>query len=91
MYTIAGHQPKPPKVKVWRELEGFDPLKDGQINVEGTLEKIAMVYDLPVDTVAEELELADLLTCFLDCVKFVNGVVLEKLKNMPKNGEGDGE
>ena len=91
MKEIAGKTPSTSlKVKVWRELEGFDPLKDGEINVEETVKKIAMVYDLPVDTVSDELELSDLLPVFIDCVKHVNGIIFEKLKTIPKNGEGDG-
>lgn len=90
MREIAGKTPGSVKVKVWRELEGFDPLADNVIDVEGTLKRIAMVYDLPVDTVADELELNELLPLYIDCVKHVNGIVLEKLKSVPKNADGVG-
>lgn len=88
MLKIAGKLPENVKVKVWRELEGYDPLNGGDIDVEGTLEKIAMVYGLDVDVVAEELALDDLLPTYIECIKYVNDIVLSKLKNVPKNADG---
>ena len=91
MLLINGKGPVPPKVKTWRELETFNPLANGNVDVEGTLQRIALVYGTDIETVAENLDLADLLPTFIECIKYVNGVVLEKLQDVPKNVEGRNE
>ena len=51
MISINGKTPGGVKVKVWRALEGFNPLENGEINVKGTIERITMVYGISTDEV----------------------------------------
>lgn len=79
MLTIKNKKPQDIKVAVWDKISGFDPFKDEKFDLQGTIERIADVYGLTADEVAEELAVSDVLPCYLDCVKFVNGLVLSKL------------
>ena len=83
MKTIAGKTPTTCKLRVWRELEGFDPLAGNEVNIKGTAEKIASVYGVSVDDVYNELDIDELLPCFIECVHYVNELVLSKLRDVP--------
>lgn len=89
MIKINGKLPVAPRVRTWRELEGYNPLAGDKIDVNGCIERIALVYGLSVEEVEEHLELSDMLTCYVDCVEYVNNVIFEKLNGIPKNADGD--
>ena len=88
MRKICKKLPDKPKAKVWRELQGFNPLEDGKFDYGGTITKIAMVYGLTADEVEAELGLDEVLPVFLDCIEYVNSFVFAKLQAIPKNGSG---
>lgn len=87
MRKIAGKEPKNLKAKIWRELAGYDPLANDEFDFDGCVEKIALVYGVSADEVVEELDLAEVFPVFMDCIRFVNSLVLSKLDAAPKNGE----
>lgn len=77
-------------VKLWREINTFDPLKDGNFDVDGTVYFISQVRNKSVEEV-ENMAIDDLLPEFIECVKEVNSKVFSKLDKMPKNAVRDGE
>lgn len=87
MRKICKKLPDKPKAKVWRELQGFNPLEDGKFNYNATIEKIALVYGLTVEEVEADLGLDEVLPVFLECVEYVNDFVFAKLQAIPKNGK----
>ena len=74
-------------VKMWKDINTFDPMENGVFNVDGTVERVAMVTGKTVAEV-EEMPMNELLPTFLECVKTVNREVFAKLDVMPKNGSG---
>lgn len=91
MITINGKTPETVTVKAWKELAGYNPIKDNRLDVSGTVDRIAMVYNVTVEDVENELNMDDLLPCFLECVTFCNELVFKKLDVIPKNAGGDGK
>lgn len=85
MKAIKGIVPKDVKAGAWRKIAGFDPLKDNEINFDETIEKIAIVYGLTTEEVAEELTISEVLPVYLDCVRFVNDLVFSKLNQIPES------
>ena len=79
--------PKTVKAKVYRELVGYDPLKDAVFDYDGIVEKIALVYGVEKQDIEDNFELSELLPEFLRCVRFVNGEVLKNLEDVPKKKE----
>ena len=75
--------PKTVKAKVWRELVGYDPLKDGVFDYDGCVEKLALVYNVDKETIEEEMELHEMLPAFVKAVDFVNSQVVRGLKEIP--------
>ena len=74
-------------VKLWREVNDFNPLHDNNLDVDGTVELIAKVQGKPKEEV-EELPIEELLPTFVECVRQVNALVFEKVKQVPKNADG---
>lgn len=86
MIAIKGKIPKDVKAEAWRRIGGFDPFHDGSFDMDGVVERIAVVYDLTTEEVLENLNISDILPCYLDCVKFVNGLVFSKLDKIASSG-----
>lgn len=86
MRTIAGKKPGKIKVGVWRDLNGYDPLQDGNFDYTGLVERIAKIYGVTVEDVESELSVDELLPLWIDCVNYVNGQVFAGLDAIPKNG-----
>ena len=84
---INGIKPGKVKAKVWRELQGYDPLEGDKVDFEGCINKIAMVYGTDAAFIEDNLDIDDILPTFLECVHYVNGLVFSKLSVLPKNGE----
>ena len=77
-------------VKQWKDLVSFEPIsKDGVINVDGTIEQIAIVRGKTVDEIENTLTVDELLPEYIKCVHEINNLVFSKLDVMPKNGNGD--
>lgn len=81
---INGKKPGPVVAEAWRKLSGFDPFAGDKFDLDGTLERIALVYGLPVDEVAAGLQISDIIPCYLGCVRHVNGLVFSKLSEVSK-------
>lgn len=78
-------------VKLWREINTFDPLNGGKdFDLDGTVDIIARVRNKTKEEV-EEMPMEELLPEFLKCVQEVNALVFKKINQMPKNGSGDGQ
>ena len=88
MRKIKGKLPGKLKAKIWRELAGFDPLAGGKFNFDGTVERIAQVYNVKPEDVENELTVDELFPVFLDCVGYVNSQVLKKLEMLPNAESG---
>lgn len=78
-------------VKTWKELATFEPIRDGKLDIDGTVRLIAAVKDKSVEEVESETPIEELLPTFIDCVHECNNLVFKKLEAVPKNGQGDGE
>lgn len=78
------------KVKTWKKITEFQPIKNGELDVNGTVALIAEIENVPEETV-EEMKLSDLLPKFLECVSRVNREIFAKINELPKNGAGDGK
>lgn len=76
-------------VKMWKDITSFDPLANGNFDVDGTVKRIVDITGKPVEEV-EAMPMADLLPAFIECVKTVNNEVFAKMKQL-KNGSGDKE
>ena len=76
-------------VKMWKDITTFDPLANGNFDVDGTVKRIVDITGKSVEEV-ETMPISDLLPEFLNCVKLVNAEVFDKLKQL-KNGSGDRE
>jgi hypothetical protein len=76
-------------VKTWKELVTFDPIRDGKLDVDGTIRLIATVKDKTVEEIEENTPIDELLPLFLACVHEANDLVFAKINTMPKNGKGD--
>ena len=72
-------------VKQWKELNMFEPIRDGIFDVDGTVRHVAACSGKTIDEV-EEMPVSDLLPEFLRCLQEINKEVFAK---MPKNGSGD--
>lgn len=77
-------------VKLWKDINDFNPLESGKFDLDGTVKRIAEVKDIPVEEV-EKMPISDILPEFLDCVRIVNEEVFKKVNLLPKNGNGDGQ
>jgi len=75
-------------VKLWKDINAFEPIKGNVLDVDGTIDLIARVKGKTIEEM-EEIDIADLLPLFLECVHDVNAKVFEKISQMPKNGNGD--
>ena len=79
-------------VKQWKDLVAFEPIdKDGVLDVDGTINQIAIVQEKSVEDVENSIAVEDLLPTFIECVKNVNALVYKKLEVIPKNGSGDNQ
>lgn len=76
-------------VKMWKDINTFEPIKNGDLDVDGTVKRIADFRGKTVEEV-EEMEISDLLPEFLKCYHEANAAVFTKLNTLPKNAEGDG-
>lgn len=72
-------------VKIWKQLNTFDPMANGKFDVDGTVALVAVAQGKTVEDV-EEMPVDELLPTFLQCVHDANALVFSKL---PKNGSGD--
>lgn len=78
-------------VKMWKDICDFDPMHDGQLDIDGTLQRISAVKEKSIAEL-EEMPVSDLLPEFLDCVKIVNAEVFRKVDKLAKNAEvGEGK
>ena len=78
-------------VKMWKDITGFNPIKDGELDVDGTVKRIADIKGIPIEQI-EEMPVCDLLPTFLECVRIVNQEVFKKVDKLAKNAEaGDGQ
>lgn len=84
MKQIHGKVPGDIKAVAWRKIAGYNPFEGDKLDIDGVLERIAICYDLPVEDVAAELSVSDILPVYMDCVRYVNGLVFEKLNQLPK-------
>lgn len=78
-------------VKMWKDIVSFDPVKNNQLDVDGTVKRIAEIKGMTTEEV-ESMPMEQLLPTYLECVKLVNDTVFSKINSMPKNVEtGVGE
>ena len=87
---IAGVSPKTVKAKIWREIAGFNPLNEDGFKYGETVEKIALIYGLDVETVENEIDIDEIIPLYYQCVDFISSIVVEKIKQIPKNAEEEG-
>ena len=78
-------------VKDWKELITFEPIHDGGLDLDGTIEHIAKVKGKTVAEIEAETEIEDILPMFIECVHKANDLVFARLDKMPKNGNGDSQ
>ena len=78
-------------VKTWKELATFEPIRDGKLDIDGTVRLIAAVKDKSVEEVEATTPIEELLPTFIDCVHECNNLVFKKLDVVPKNAQGDGD
>ena len=79
-------------VKMWKDFTEFDPIKEnGELDLEGTLVRIAAVKSTPVEILEKEMAIEDLLPTYLECVKKVNEKVFAKINKFPNGVEGEGK
>ena len=72
-------------VKIWREMNNFDPLANGKFDIDNTIKYISIVRGKTADEV-EQMPADELLPEFLKCLREINNSVFAKLDQMPKNG-----
>lgn len=77
-------------VKVWKDINSFEPIVNDMLDVDGTVKRIAAVRGKTVEEI-EEMPIDELLPEFLRCVNETNRAVFAKLNKMPKNADGDGK
>lgn len=77
-------------VKMWKDINTFQPIVADRLDVDGTVKRIAAVREKSVEEI-EEMPVENLLPEFLECVSIVNRAVFAKLDKMPKNADGDGK
>ena len=65
-------------VKLWKDINCFEPIKGNVLDVDGTIDLIAKVKGKTIEEM-EEIDIADLLPMFLECVHEVNAKVFEKV------------
>lgn len=76
-------------VKMWKDINAFDPMAGGKLDVDGTVKHIANVREKSIEEI-EAMPMENLLPEFLECVHIVNNTVFAKINQMPKNAAGDG-
>lgn len=76
-------------IKDWKDITTFEPIKDGILDVDGTIQRIAKIKNISIEEV-EAMDVSDLLPEYLNCVRTVNESVFAKISKLPKNGDGDG-
>ena len=76
-------------VKDWKELITFEPIRDGVLDIDGTIQCIASAKGKTTDEIEAETAIEDVLPMFIECVRSANNLVFERLDKMPKNGSGD--
>lgn len=86
MTKIKGKIPTDVKAEAWIKLNGYDPFINDVFDLDGTLERIALVYGITKEDVAEDLNISDILPVYLECVKFVNSLVFSKLDKIASAG-----
>lgn len=74
-------------IKDWKDITTFEPIKDGILDVDGTIQRIAKIKNISVEEV-EAMDVSDLLPEYLNCVRAVNESVFAKISKLPKNGDG---
>lgn len=82
------------KAKCWTLVMEFEPVnKDtGMFDLPGAMRVIATVYNVSEDDVAETLTVPEVMPVVIDCVKFVNALVDDKLNTVTvKNAVADSE
>ena len=92
---IAGKLPEKAniKAKCWSLVMGFEPVNadTGMFDLPGAMRVIATVYGVSEDDVAEALTVPEVMPTVIDCVKFVNALVDDKLNTVTvKNVDTDG-
>lgn len=78
-------------VKDWKDLVAFEPIHDGQLDLDGTINCIAKVKGKTVDEIEAETAIEDVLPTFIQCVHEANDLVFSRLDKMPKNANGDSQ
>ena len=78
-------------VKDWKDLITFEPIHDGGLDLDGTIERIAKVEGKTVAEIEAETEIEDILPLFIKCVHEANDLVFARLDKMPKNANGDSQ
>lgn len=83
---IAGKLPEKAniKAKCWTLVMEFEPVnKDtGMFDLPGAMKVIATVYGVSEDDVAETLTVPEVMPTVIDCVRFVNALVDDKLNKV---------
>lgn len=75
-------------VKDWKDLITFEPIRDGQLDLDGTIERIAKAKGKTPDEIESETAIEDILPMFIQCVHDANDMVFARLDQMPKNADG---
>lgn len=78
-------------VKDWKDLITFEPIHDGGLDLDGTIERIAKVEGKTVEEIESSVDIEEILPMFIQCVHRANDLVFARLDKMPKNGKGDNQ
>lgn len=78
-------------VKDWKDLITFEPIHDGGLDLDGTIERIAKVEGKTVEEIESSVDIEEILPMFIQCVHRANDLVFSRLDKMPKNGKGDNQ
>lgn len=78
-----------PTMGVWRQVVEYDETKkDGLIEaIDGHMKILSVIYDIPVDEIQENIDIADVIPSYLAAAAWVINLTYEKMKAIPKNAD----
>lgn len=83
---IAGKIPEKEsiKAKCWALVMNYEPVnkETGMFDLPGAIKVIATVYNVSEDDVSEALAVSEVMPTVIDCVRFVNALVDDKLNKV---------
>ena len=79
-----------PTMGVWRQVIAYDDAKKEKLvdMIDGHIGILALIYNIDVDEVRDNIDIADVIPSYLTAVRWVIDLTYEKMKKIPsKNAE----